>query len=74
MLVLTRKIGQKVFIGNSISVTVVDIRRGNIRLGIEAPRELQISRDKSFLEKVEDIDKEVEADLKELQGDKPATF
>lgn len=44
MLVLSRKLGEKIFIGENISITVVDIDRGKIRLGIEAPRDVQIWR------------------------------
>lgn len=44
MLVLSRKLGEKVMIGDSIVITVVDIDRGKIRLGIEAPREVPIYR------------------------------
>jgi ATP-binding cassette subfamily F protein 3 len=39
MLVLSRKLGEKIFIGENICITVVDIDRGKIRLGIEAPPE-----------------------------------
>jgi len=35
MLVLSRKLGEKIFIGDNICITVVDIDRGKIRLGIE---------------------------------------
>jgi carbon storage regulator len=44
MLVLTRKLGEKIFIGDNICITVVDIDRGKIRLGIEAPRDVAIYR------------------------------
>lgn len=44
MLVLSRKLGEKIHIGNDIVVTVVDIDRGKIRLGIDAPREVEIMR------------------------------
>jgi carbon storage regulator len=44
MLVLSRKLGEKIQIGEDICVTVVDIDRGKIRLGIEAPREVPIFR------------------------------
>ena len=44
MLVLSRKLGEKIVINNNISITVVDIDRGKIRLGIEAPREVPIFR------------------------------
>jgi carbon storage regulator len=44
MLVLSRKLGEKIIIGDNISITVVDIDRGKIRLGIEAPRDVPIFR------------------------------
>jgi len=44
MLVLSRKLGEKIFIGENICITVVDIDRGKIRIGIEAPRDVPIYR------------------------------
>lgn len=44
VLILSRKLGEKIFIGDNICVTVVDINRGKIRLGIEAPRDVPIYR------------------------------
>ena len=44
MLVLSRKLGEKIFIGENICVTVVDIDRGKIRLGIEAPKDVTVHR------------------------------
>jgi carbon storage regulator len=44
MLVLSRKLGEKIYIGENICITVVDIDRGKIRLGIEAPRDVPIYR------------------------------
>lgn len=44
MLVLSRKLGEKITIGEGIVITVVDIDRGKIRLGIEAPRDVPIYR------------------------------
>jgi carbon storage regulator len=44
MLVLSRKLGEKIQIGEDICITVVDIDRGKIRLGIEAPREVPVFR------------------------------
>ena len=44
MLILRRKLGEKIFIGDNICITVVDIDRGKIRLGIEAPRDVPIYR------------------------------
>ena len=45
MLVLTRKIGEKILIGDNIEVTILDIRGDGIRIGIDAPRGITIQRD-----------------------------
>jgi carbon storage regulator len=44
MLVLSRKLGEKIVIDDRITVTVVNIDRGKIRLGIEAPLDVVIVR------------------------------
>jgi carbon storage regulator len=44
MLVLSRKVGEKVVIGNCISVTVVDVKGNKVRLGISAPEDVSILR------------------------------
>ena len=44
MLVLTRKVGEKVLIGDDIVISVVEIGRGSIRIGVEAPQQLSILR------------------------------
>lgn len=44
MLALTRKVGENIVIGGNIVVTVVDIKGDNIRLGIDAPKEVKIYR------------------------------
>ena len=45
MLVLSRKIGERILIGDSVRVTVVRIANGAVRLGIEAPVELPVVRE-----------------------------
>ncbi len=44
MLALTRKIGERIIIGNNITITIVDIKGENIRIGIEAPRDIRVLR------------------------------
>ncbi len=44
MLVLTRKLMEKLFIGEDICVTVVRLEGGQVRLGIDAPREVAVVR------------------------------
>ena len=45
MLCLSRRIGEKIFIGDNIVITIVDIDRGKIRLGIQCPPEIKILRE-----------------------------
>jgi carbon storage regulator len=44
MLVLSRKSGEKVVIGGSITITVLRVSSGSIRLGLEAPDHVEIVR------------------------------
>jgi carbon storage regulator len=44
MLVLSRKLNERILIGDSIVLTVVKIQGGNVRLGIEAPADVDIVR------------------------------
>jgi len=44
MLVLSRQPGEQIDIGDNIVVTVVSIKGDNVRLGVEAPREVAIHR------------------------------
>lgn len=44
MLVLTRKIGERIVIGEAITITVVDVKGDNVRISIEAPKEVRILR------------------------------
>ena len=48
MLVLSRKAGQGVVIGNSIRITVIELSPGMVRLGFEAPPEVSIYRDEIY--------------------------
>ncbi|MDO0821824.1 carbon storage regulator CsrA [Desulfosporosinus nitroreducens] len=48
MLALTRKVGQRIVIGDNIVVTVVSIKGDNIRMTIEAPKEIKIYRGEIF--------------------------
>ena len=44
MLVLTRKVDEKINIGDDIVVSVLEIDRGSVRLGIDAPKQVPIFR------------------------------
>jgi carbon storage regulator len=48
MLVLSRKCGERIVIGQNIELTVVDIRGSTVRLAVDAPREVSIHRQEVF--------------------------
>ncbi len=45
MLILTRKVGESLVIDNHITVTVLDVKGSQVRLGINAPKEVSIHRE-----------------------------
>lgn len=45
MLVLTRKVGERIQIGDQITLSVVRVQNGKVRIGIEAPESVKIRRD-----------------------------
>ena len=67
MLVLSRKVGERIWIGDSIAVTVVRITGGGVRLGIEAPDELSVVREELKT-------KLAEMDAAEDDGETPPTI
>jgi len=48
MLVLTRKPGEQIVIGNNIRITVVGVGPGRVKLGIEAPANVRVDRSEIF--------------------------
>ncbi len=48
MLVLSRRPGESVMIGDQITVTVVEVRGDQIRIGIDAPRSVKVYREEIF--------------------------
>lgn len=54
MLILTRKPGESLYIGDNVKVTVVEIKGHQIRIGIDAPSELRIYREEIYLQILEE--------------------
>lgn len=48
MLVLTRKPGEQIVIGNNIRITVVGVGPGRVKIGIEAPENVRVDRSEIF--------------------------
>ncbi|HEY3269352.1 MAG TPA: carbon storage regulator CsrA [Armatimonadota bacterium] len=77
MLVLTRRAGQSIQIGEDVEITVVEVRGDQVRLGINAPRNVSILR-KEILEEIHaetrqaaEADADVLAELSGIAGETP---
>ncbi len=45
MLVLTRRLGEKLIIGGNVTVTILGVKGNQIRIGIDAPRDITVNRE-----------------------------
>jgi carbon storage regulator (csrA) len=65
MLILTRRIGESVVIGEDVTVTVLGVKGNQIRLGVKAPQTVSVHREEIFeriqSERVGEVEIEVEA-------------
>ncbi|MDC1073087.1 carbon storage regulator CsrA [Arenicellales bacterium nBUS_45] len=61
MLILTRRVGETLTIGDNIEVTVLEVRGGQVRIGVNAPRDVVVNR-KEILTRLKP-----EADTTDLQ-------
>ncbi|CAB4600680.1 MAG: carbon storage regulator CsrA [Actinobacteria bacterium] len=50
MLVLTRRVGESILIGDDIVVTVLELNRDQVRIGIRAPRSVSVHREEVYRE------------------------
>ena len=48
MLILTRKVGESVLIGDGISITVLSVRGNQVKLGVQAPKEVSVHREEIY--------------------------
>lgn len=48
MLILTRRVGETVMIGNDVTVTVLGVKGNQVRVGVNAPRDVAVHREEIF--------------------------
>jgi len=49
MLILTRKLGESIIIDDNVQISVIEINKNNIKIGVNAPRDLPIYREEVYL-------------------------
>jgi carbon storage regulator len=48
MLILTRRVGETVMIGNDVTVTVLGVKGNQVRIGVNAPRDVAVHREEIY--------------------------
>jgi carbon storage regulator len=48
VLIVTRRVGERIMIGPDVSVTILGVKGGQVRVGIDAPREVEVHREEIF--------------------------
>lgn len=63
MLILNRKIGESIILGDNIEVKILDMQDGKIKMGIEAPRDISILRKEVYDAVIEENKKSIETEF-----------
>jgi carbon storage regulator len=67
LLILTRKVGESVAIGDDIQVSVIEIKGTQVKLGIRAPRDVTVHREEIYL-KIQEENKRAAQVSKDVLG------
>lgn len=48
MLILTRRIGESLVVGNNVTITVLGVKGNQVRVGVNAPKEISVHREEIY--------------------------
>ena len=48
MLILTRKVGESLLIGDDVSITILNIRGNQVKIGVQAPKDVSVPREEIY--------------------------
>ena len=69
MLILTRRVGEALKLGEDITVTVLDVRGNQVRIGIDAPKSVAIQREEIYNTAVTDRTPEIGDESSDIQDE-----
>lgn len=73
MLILTRRSGESIVIGDNVVITIVEAGRDQVRIGIDAPRSVSVHRQEVYAEITRENEAARAGDPSGLLTDRPAT-
>jgi len=64
MLILTRRVGESVMIGDDVTITVLGVKGNQVRIGVNAPKDVAVHREEIYerIQKEHDVPEEISED------------
>jgi carbon storage regulator len=71
MLILTRRVGETVMIGDNVTVTVLGVKGNQVRIGVNAPKDVAVHREEIYerIKREEDQDSRTSAPIAKMVDD-----
>jgi len=69
MLILTRRVGETLMIGDEVSVTVLGVKGNQVRIGVNAPKEVAVHREEIYARIKKEQEGEGVSDAQEMNAD-----